>query len=61
MPKGKNWQFELEEYSKQGESVKAEKSKAWRIAIGLQVVDGLSISAYLLDAARRITSKAKSI
>lgn len=52
MPKEKNWQFELEEYSKKDEPVKAEKSKAWRIAIGLQAVDGLSISAYLLDAAR---------
>lgn len=32
----KNWQFELEEYIKQGEPGKNEKSEAWQIAIGLQ-------------------------
>ena len=26
----KNWQFELEEYIKQGEPDKAEKSEAWQ-------------------------------
>ena len=34
-----NWQFELEEYIKQGEPDRAEKSKAWQTAIGLQAVD----------------------
>ena len=48
----KNWQFELEEYIKQGESDKAEKSKAWQTAIGLQAVDGLNTSDYLLDTAK---------
>ena len=48
----KNWQFELEEYIKQGEPDKAEKSEAWQTAIGLQAVDGLSISDYLLDIAK---------
>lgn len=48
----KSWQFELEEYIKQGEPVKAEKSEAWRIAIGLQTVDGLHTSTYLLDTAK---------
>ena len=48
----KNWQFELEEYIKQGEPDKAEKSKAWQTAIGLQAVDGLNTSAYLLDIAK---------
>lgn len=47
-----NWQFELEKYIEQGDPIKAEKSKAWQIAIGLQAVDGLSTSAYLLDATK---------
>lgn len=48
----KNWQFELEEYIKQGEPAKAEKSEAWQTAIGLQAVDGLKTSEYLLDTAK---------
>ena len=48
----KNWQFELEEYIKQGEPDRAEKSEAWKTAIGLQAVDGLNTSAYLLDTAK---------
>ena len=46
------WQFELEEYIRQGEPEQAEKSQAWKIGIGLQAVDGLKTSAYLLDAAK---------
>ena len=38
----KNWQFELEEYIRQGEPERAEKSEAWQTAIGLQAVDGLA-------------------
>ena len=57
----KNWQFELEEYIKQGEPDKAEKSEAWQTAIGLQAVDGLNTSDYLLDTAKEhIGSKAYS-
>ena len=48
----KNWQFELEEYIKQGEPNQVEKSEAWQTAIGLQAVDGLETSAYLLDTAK---------
>lgn len=48
----KNWQFELEEYIKQGEPERAEKSEAWQTAIGLQAVDGLNTSEYLLDTAK---------
>ena len=48
----KNWQFELEEYIKQGEPERAEKSEAWQAAIGLQAVDGLKTSEYLLDTAK---------
>ena len=47
-----NWQFELEEYIKQGEPDRTEKSEAWQTAIGLQAVDGLNTSAYLLDTAK---------
>lgn len=52
MPEDKNWQFELEEYIKESDPEKAEKIEAWRIAIGLQAVDRLYTSAYLLDAAK---------
>ena len=38
----------LEEYLRLGESERAEKSRAWRAAIGLQDVDGLPTSDYLL-------------
>ena len=48
----KNWQFELEEYIKQSEPDQIEKSEAWQAAIGLQAVDGLKTSAYLLDTAK---------
>ena len=48
----KKWQFELEEYIKQGEPDRTEKSEAWQTAIGLQAVDGLNTSAYLLDTAK---------
>lgn len=47
-----NWQFELEEYIKQGEPSRTEKSEAWRTGIGLQAVDRLKTSAHLLDTAK---------
>ena len=52
MAEEKNWQFELEQYIKQGEPKQVEKSEAWQTAIGLQAVDGLKTSAYLLDTAK---------
>jgi len=52
MPEHK-WQFELEEYIRQGEPGRAEKSEAWQTAIGLQAVDGLITSTYLLDTAKK--------
>ena len=52
MSADKDWQFELEEYIKQGEPGQIEKSEAWQTAIGLQAVDGLQTSAYLLDTAK---------
>lgn len=48
----KNWQADLEEYIRQGEPEKAEKTNAWKTAIGLQDVDGLKTSEYLLDTAK---------
>ncbi len=52
MAEEKHWQFELEEYIRQGEPGQVEKSEAWQTAIGLQAVDGLKTSAYLLDTAK---------
>ena len=43
----------LEEYIRQGEPQKQERGRAWQTAIGLQAVDGLKTSPYLLDTARR--------
>ena len=47
-----NWQLEREQYIQQGEPDRAEKSQAWQTAIGLQAVDGLNTSAYLLETAK---------
>lgn len=46
------WNLELSEYIKQGEPEKKEKAKTWEMAIGLQDVDGLKPSEYLLDTAK---------
>lgn len=46
------WNLELSEYIKQGEPEKQEKAKTWETAIGLQDVDGLKPSEYLLDTAK---------
>ena len=43
---------DFEEYIRQGEPSRAERAQAWRTAIGLQDVDGLKPSAYLIDTAR---------
>lgn len=52
MSEDKRWQFELEEYIRQGEPEQIEKSEAWQTAIGLQAVDGLKTSEYLLNTAK---------
>ena len=52
MPEEKKWQFELEEYIRQGEPEQTEKCEIWQTAIGLQDVDGLKTSDYLLDTAK---------
>ena len=48
----KNWNLELNEYIRQGEPDKVEKSNAWKTAIGLQDVDGLKPSKYLIETAK---------
>lgn len=52
MSEEKRWQFELEEYIRQGEPEQVERSEAWQTAIGLQDVDGLKTSEYLLSTAK---------
>ena len=44
---------DFEEYIRQSEPHKREKSYAWQTAIGLQAVDGLKTSDYLRETARR--------
>lgn len=43
----------LDEYIRQGEPQERERGRAWQTAIGLQEVDGLKTSDYLLETARR--------
>ncbi|NBU70740.1 MAG: cell filamentation protein Fic, partial [Bacteroidetes bacterium] len=43
----------FDEYIKQGEPNKAEKAKVWKTAIGLQQVDGLNPSEYLIETAKQ--------
>ncbi len=43
----------FDEYIRQGEPQKKVRAEAWRVAIGLQAVDGLKTSEYLQDTARR--------
>ena len=43
----------FDEYIRQGDASKRERADAWRVAIGLQAVDGLKTSAYLQELARR--------
>ncbi len=52
MKKDKNWSMELSEYIKQGELKSSEKAKTWETAIGLQEVDGLKPSKYLIETAK---------
>lgn len=43
----------FDEYIRQGEPHKREKGYAWQTAIGLQAVDGLKPSDYLIETARK--------
>lgn len=44
---------DFEEYIRQGEPEKREKSYVWQTAIGLQDVDGLKPSSYLIETAKQ--------
>ena len=44
---------EFEEYIVHGEPGQKERADAWQTAIGLQDVDGLKVTSYLLDTARQ--------
>lgn len=43
----------FDEYIRQNEPQKRERAEAWRVAIGLQAVDGLKTSEYLQETARK--------
>lgn len=45
--------FDFDEYIRQGEPEAALSAEQWKTAIGLQAVDGLKPSQYLIDTARR--------
>ena len=51
--KDKELYLNFDEYIRQGEPVQRERADAWRVAIGLQAVDGLKTSEYLQKTARR--------
>jgi hypothetical protein len=43
----------FDEYIRQGEPEQQEKAGYWQTAIGIQTVDGLKVSSYLQDTARK--------
>ena len=45
--------LDFDEYIRQGEPSQKEKACYWQTAIGLQAVDGLTVSEYLQNTARR--------
>lgn len=45
--------IDFDQYIRQGDNGKREKASAWRTAIGLQAVDGLTVSDYLQETAQR--------
>ena len=49
----KEFYINFDEYIRQGEPQKRERADAWRVAIGLQAVDGLKTSEYLQQTARK--------
>ena len=53
MSDNKQTYLNFDEYIRQGEPEKKERADAWRVAIGLQAVDGLKTSEYLQETARR--------
>lgn len=53
MSNDKDGYLNFDEYIRQGEPAQRERADAWRVAIGLQAVDGLKTSEYLQNTARR--------
>ena len=51
--KEKELYIDFDEYIRQGEPGQQEKAGYWQTAIGLQAVDGLKVSNYLLELARK--------
>ena len=49
----KNHSNAFDEYLRQGEPQERERAEAWSVAIGLQAVDGLTPSPYLVETAKR--------
>lgn len=49
----KDGYLDFDEYIVASEPHKRERAEAWKVAIGLQAVDGLQVSNYLLELARR--------
>lgn len=49
----KDGYLDFDEYIVASEPHKREKAEAWKVAIGLQAVDGLQVSEYLKQTARR--------
>ena len=49
----KDGYLDFDEYIRQGEPAQRERAEAWSVAIGLQAVDGLQVSDYLIELARR--------
>lgn len=45
--------LDFNQYIRQGEPAQKDRAEAWRVAIGLQAVDGLKTSEYLQQTARR--------
>jgi hypothetical protein len=49
----KDLYLNFDEYIRQGDPQEKERAEAWRVAIGLQAVDGLKVSDYLLELAQK--------
>ena len=53
MPENIAWDFgDLDGYIREVEPEQAARAENWQVAIGLQAVDGLKPSAYLLETAK---------
>ena len=49
----KDGHLDFDEYIRQGEPAQRERAEAWSVAIGLQDVDHLRVSQFLIDIAKR--------